>query len=404
MKNAGILTIGNEILQGYTLDTNTNHISKELTFRNIETTVQLTIADNKEKIIEKVDKFLIKNYDYIFITGGLGPTHDDITRESLKELFNCKLSFLEDRHKIINKRFKNTKIPNNQSQILDIANPLENKYGTAIGMYFKYKNSNIIVLPGVPVEMKGMLNLYFDLHRKDFKKNNSIFTLNTCGIYETKLFEKMKPLISKYRKKIYFSFLPSYSGVKLRVNIKNNSIDRKKIENELVHYLKEHVYGIDDVSIEQIIFNNLKKTKKTISLAESCTGGSISKKITSIPGVSNVFAGSVIAYSNDIKTKILNVDSKLINNHGAVSKEVAKEMAFNIKKIFQTDIGVSCTGISGPGGGSKNKPVGTVFVSVCYKKIFVTEKFFFNVDRQSHRKLTEHVALYMLWRLLIKIK
>ena len=404
MKNAGILTIGNEILQGYTLDTNTNYISKELTLRNIEATVHLTIADNKEKIIEKVDKFLIKNYDYIFITGGLGPTHDDITRNSLKELFNCKLSFLEERHKIINKRFKKAKIPKNQSQILDIAKPLENKYGTAIGMYFKYKNSKIIVLPGVPVEMKGMLNLYFDIHSNDFKKNNSIFTLNTCGIYETKLFEKMKPLISKYNNKIYFSFLPSYSGVKLRVNIKHKSIERKNIEKELIDYLNDYVYGIDDITIEQIIFNNLKKTNKTISLAESCTGGSISKKLTSLSGISNVFTGSVIAYSNDIKNRILNVNAKLINDYGAVSKEVAEEMAFNVKKIFKTDIGISCTGISGPGGGTVNKPVGTVFISVCYKNIFSTEKYFFKVDRQSHRILTEHAALYMLWRMLIKIK
>ena len=404
MKNAGILTIGNEILQGYTLDTNTNHISKELTLRNIEATVHLTIADNKEKIIEKVDKFLIKNYDYIFITGGLGPTHDDITRHSLKELFNCKLSFLEERHKNINKRFKKAKIPKNQSQILDIAKPLDNEYGTAIGMYFKHKNSKIIVLPGVPVEMKGMLNLYFDKHSNDFKKNNSIFTLNTCGIYETKLYEKMKPLISKYDNKIYFSFLPSYSGVKLRVNIKHRSINRKSIEKELIDYLNDYVYGIDDITIEQIIFNNLKKTKKTISLAESCTGGSISKKLTGLPGISKVFTGSVIAYSNDIKNKILNVSSKLIDDYGAVSKQVAEEMAFNVKKIFKTDIGISCTGISGPTGGTVNKPVGTVFISVCYKNIFLTEKYFFKVDRQSHRKLTEHAALYMLWRMLIKIK
>ena len=153
MKNAGILTIGNEILQGYTLDLNSNYISKELTIRNINVTIQLTVPDVISKIKEKIDKFIIKDYDYIFVTGGLGPTHDDVTKKALLELFNSKLSFLEDRHDKLIKKL-NKKIPKCQSEILDISKPIENNIGTALGMYINFKKSKIIILPGVPSEMK----------------------------------------------------------------------------------------------------------------------------------------------------------------------------------------------------------------------------------------------------------
>ena len=161
MKKAGILTIGNEILQGYTLDLNSNHISKELTIRNIDVTIQLTVPDVISKIKEKIDKFIIKKYDYIFITGGLGPTHDDVTKKALLELFDADLIFLKDRHSDLEK-YKNKKICKSQSEILNISKEIENNIGTALGMEIKFNKSNIIILPGVPKEMNSMLKTYFE--------------------------------------------------------------------------------------------------------------------------------------------------------------------------------------------------------------------------------------------------
>ena len=215
MKNAGILTIGNEILQGYTLDLNSNYLSKELTNRNINVTIQLTVPDLISKIKEKIDKFILKNYDYIFITGGLGPTHDDVTKKSLLELFDCKLLFLEERHNKLIKKFNNKNIPKSQSEILEISKPIENDLGTAIGMHIKFKKSKIIILPGVPSEMKQMLDSYFKIDNLHLKEEKNIFTINTFGIYETKLSDKMERIINNYKDQIYFSFLPSLMELEL---------------------------------------------------------------------------------------------------------------------------------------------------------------------------------------------
>tara|TARA_B100000614_G_C14562973_1_gene497849 strand:- start:5240 stop:6457 length:1218 start_codon:yes stop_codon:yes gene_type:complete len=404
MKNAGILTIGNEIMQGFTLDTNAKHISKELTARNIKVTIHLSVPDVKSKIIEKIDKFITKDYDYIFVTGGLGPTHDDITRDSLKEMFKCKLKFYQKWNDKINSKFTKTNIPRNQSEILEIAEPLENNVGTALGMHFKYKKSHLIILPGVPHEMKSMFKLFLDLNKKEFKKNIQIFTINTAGIYETKLSNMMQPFIEKYKNDIYFSFLPSYNGVKLRVEPLNNKTNLSNLKNILVEYLNDFAFGFDDTKIEKVIFNLLSKNNKTLSIAESCSGGGISEHLTNLPGISKIFIGSIIAYSNEIKNKVLGIPNSIITKHGAVSEKVATEMAVNIKNKFNTDISIACTGISGPGGGTKEKPIGTVFISVCVDDTIITKKFIFKIDRLSHKTLTRHTALYMLWRLIIKLK
>ena len=404
MKNAGILTIGNEILQGFTLDTNAKHISEELTSRNIKVTIHLSVPDIKSKIIEKIDKFIIKKYDYIFVTGGLGPTHDDITRDSLKEMFNCKLKFIQKWNDKINSKFTKTKIPKNQSEILEIATPLENNVGTALGMHFKYKKSHIIIMPGVPSEMKTMLELFLNNNKKEFKKNVQIFTINTAGIYETKLSKMMQPYIKKYKNDIYFSFLPSYNGVKLRVEPLNDKVNLSKIRNTLIKDLENYAFGFDDTKIENVIFELLKKNNKTLSIAESCTGGGISEYLTNLPGISQIFIGSIVAYSNEIKNKVLGISKSVIEEKGAVSAQVASEMALNIKNKFNTDISIACTGISGPGGGSKEKPIGTVFISVCVDDKMITKKFIFKIDRLSHKTLTRHTALYMLWRLIINLK
>ena len=376
MKNAGILTIGNEILQGYTLDLNS--------------------------IKEKINKFIIKDYHYIFITGGLGPTHDDVTKQALLELFGSKLLFLEDRHNKLTKKF-DKKISKCQSEILEISKPIENNIGTALGMYINFKKSKIIVLPGVPLEMKEMLNSYFKSDNLILKKDKNILTINTFGIYETKLSDKMQNIINKYKNKIYFSFLPSYDGVRIRAKIlENSNID--SLKEEIMILIHEYAYSYDDITLEEIILNLLVKNNLTLSLAESCTGGLISKSITDISGASKFFVGSLVAYSNSIKNNFLDIPNNVIDKYGAVSSEISELMATNITKKFKSDVGLSCTGISGPNGGSKEKPVGTVYISIKFLDQLLTKKFNFRLDRNSHRIITKQTTLYMLWKLLINLK
>ena len=403
MKIAGILTIGNEILQGYTLDTNAQSISEELNKRNIKTTIHLSIPDDIFKIKEKVDKFIIKNYDYIFITGGLGPTHDDITKKALIELFETEIKFLSDRHTIISKKFNKVNLPKCQSEILAISNPLENSIGTALGMYFKFKKSEIIILPGVPIEMKSMLCSYLDDIKKIRKVKNNVVTINTCGIYETKLYEKVKFFISKNDKHIFFSFLPSYEGVKIRLTALSDQANLNKTKNELVKILDDYAYGTDKVTLEEKVSNILINMNLNLSICESCTGGFISKSLTDISGSSKFFIGSVVAYNNLIKQKIVKIPKVMLDTYGAVSKQVSEKMALNISKIFKTNISIACTGISGPEGGTKEKPLGTVFISIYYLDKIKTKKFIFNVDRKSHRLMTKQASLYMLWRILKEI-
>ena len=400
MKIAGILTIGNEILQGYTIDLNANSISKQLTKRNIKTTIHLTVPDDIHKIKEKVEKFIVKDYDYIFITGGLGPTHDDVTKIALSELFNSKFKFLKDRHIKISKKFNKASLPKCQSEILDLAKPLDNNIGTALGMYFTYNNTELIVLPGVPIEMNAMLKLYLNDTKELKTIDDNIITINTTGIYETKLSDIMQGFIKKYDQYVSFSFLPSYEGVKIRLTDLDRGSNINLIKDELLKFLENYAYGTDKETLEVIICKILKKKALKISLAESCTGGYIAKKITDIPGSSDFFLGSVVAYDNYIKKNVLGVSSDDIDRFGAVSVQVSESMAINVLKKFNSDISIACTGISGPDGGTDDKPVGTVFISVKYLDKLISKKFIFRVDRKSHRLMTKQASLYILWSLI----
>ena len=272
-------------------------------------------------------------------------------------------------------------------------------------MYINFQKSKIIVLPGVPLEMQGMLNSYFNKDKLLIKKNKSIVTINTFGIYETKLSDKMEDMMDKYKNEVYFSFLPSYEGVRLRFKIlENSNININFLKNELMDFLNEYAYGCDDDAIEQIVLNLLIKNNLTLSIAESCTGGLISKSITDLPGSSKIFIGSLIAYNDSVKNNFLNISNNIIHKHGAVSREVSELMANNISKNFKTNIALSCTGISGPDGGTDKKPVGTVYISVKFLDQLLTKKFIFRLNRKSHRLITKQTALYMLWKLLINLK
>ena len=194
--------------------------------------------------------------------------------------------------------------------------------------------------------------------------------------------------------------MPSYDGVKIRLTDLETGFDIKLIKDELLVFLLDYAYGTDKETLELKVSNLIKKNNLTLSISESCTGGYISKKITEIPGSSDFFLGSVIAYDNSIKQNILDISLDILNSFGAVSSQVSELMALNISKKFKSDVSIACTGISGPSGGTDDKPIGTVYVSVKYLDKLVTKKFIFRVDRNSHRVMTKHAALYILWSLI----
>ena len=407
---AGIISIGDELMNGFTIDSNSSWIANQISmYSSVSVSSKVTVGDDSDSIKKELNQLINDKFEYIFITGGLGPTHDDITKRALLEYFNCSLKIDQNHYKRIKNIFKNKGSQDlihlkEQSEILDISSPISNKYGTALGMSMKWCDSNIFIMPGVPREMKGMMqhwiipNFISNLHQK---KINHI-TILTTGIYESKLSMLLKSILDEnlYCK---VAFLPNYSGVKLRLSI-DQDVDSDRLfelRNKIIPKIDKFIYGYDNDKMEVVVSELLVQSSLSISIAESCTGGYLSKLLTDVSGSSRYFKGSVIAYSNDIKRDVLEINSNILKEHGAVSEHVALEMAKSIKKIFKTDIGVSTTGISGPGGGTIDKPVGLIYICVIYKDKQVVKKFNLPLNRLIHREVAINVALNMI-RLMIK--
>ena len=400
----GIISIGDELMNGFTLDTNSSWISRKvLEYESLDVVSKVIVKDDETDIKYALGSLIDNNIDYIFITGGLGPTHDDITKKTLSDFFKSKLVLNEPYYNKLIEYFKgkNHKIVDHletQALMLENSTIVSNRYGTALGMKIEYKKSQIFVLPGVPREVKGMveeeiLPFYFD---SKFTKEKKYITILTTGIYESQLFEILKNIIERNNKFFKVSFLPSYTGVKIRLSkiLKNKNLDEFK--SLIVEPIKEFVYGLDDDKIVNIIAEKLINSNMTIATAESCTGGNISKMLTSVSGSSNYFKGAIIAYSNCIKLDFLNIENKLLDDKGAVSSEVAIMMAKNIRNKFNVNIGLSTTGISGPTGGSKDKPVGLVYIAIATEKEQILKKVILDLPRKEHRIATTHIALNFL--------
>ena len=410
--NAAIIAIGDELIQGYTVDSNSGWISQFISDYNINIYKTITIGDSPSEIKKTLDEFILDECPIIFITGGLGPTHDDITKKSLLEYFETTYKFDKTHHKSLKKKFSKRGIKfeeaqKSQSQILACSKKINNMYGSALGMYIHFSQSKIFVLPGVPREMQGMMeNEIMPKFLNQFKKiENNFFTILTTGVYESKLSKLLSPFIKKHSEHIRLAFLPHYHGVDIRVFSKKNKTKSLAVyKNEIVNQISKYVYGFNDDTIGEIINGLLDRYNITLSVAESCTGGLIAKLITDTPGSSGFFLGGLVAYSNDMKKNLLNVNERKIIKYGAVSKEVSKEMCENIKDISGSVSAISTTGISGPEGGSKDKPVGLVYITVSYLDKFITRKFLLPPKRDIHRKVASHVALNMLRKLIISSK
>jgi nicotinamide-nucleotide amidase len=415
MVKAKIISIGDEILIGQINNTNSTYICSRLYSIGIRPEKIITIGDEREVLLAELWDSL-ENFDITLITGGLGPTHDDITKPILTEFSGDKLIKREDVLEHIKGIFarRNIIMPvSNEEQALvpSKARIIWNKNGTAPGLWFDIKDKIFAAMPGVPYEMKAMIdediisNLRARLaDRMDYFAISE--TVLTTGISESALFEKLGD-IEEIVKKSKMAFLPSPMGVRLRIDVKEK--DKESAEKEIDRIIKllsdkagEFIYGLNEDSIEVITGNLLKKLGLTLATAESCTGGMLSGRITDISGSSEYFKGGVCSYANEIKVNMLGVSPDTLQKYGAVSPQTAEEMAENIRTKFNTDIGIATTGIAGPTGATTDKPIGLIFIGYSSKDKTYSQQFFMGDDRGRNRMKTVQAALDLLRRELLR--
>ena len=401
--NASILTIGNELVSGFTVDTNSAWLGQNLIPYNIQVEKVVSVKDDDKAIKNELSNLIALNPNFLFITGGLGPTHDDITRNSIADFFDLEEGFDQNYFENLKIKFaeRGIEMPeSNRSQaiIYNNCNMLPNPKGTARGMAIERKNIKIFVMPGVPIEMKVIFNNSIIEYFSN-PIESSVITLKSFGVSESSLAEKLSMIMDKWNGKINFAFLPSHKGVDLRLtNLGSKNKDLEVIESEIFKNYSKYFFGKNEESLERIVVEILIKKNKTISTAESCTGGQLSNFITQINGSSQIYLGGVVAYSNQMKMEILNVDKNIIENDGAVSEKVAFQMAEGIRKKTNSDIGIGITGVSGPTGGTIEKPVGLVYIAFSSKAITKVKKFILKIDRIMHQEMTSYIALNMVRR------
>ncbi|MFY0601830.1 MAG: competence/damage-inducible protein A [Cyclobacteriaceae bacterium] len=404
---AEIITIGDEILYGQTLDTNSHWISGRLDEIGIKVRTKTTIGDIREDILSSFEQ-AEKRADVVIITGGLGPTKDDLTKPLLSEYFNSPLVLNEEALEEVTRIFKRfgkplTDVNRKQAEIPDIATKITNSLGTAPGMWLERNNTVFISMPGVPFEMRRMMTDILVPKLSEKFTQGVIYhkIIRTIGIGESSLAD----IISKWEEKlpshVKLAYLPTLGMVKLRLTASGSDLtslqkDCERLVEKVKPLIDQYVYSYDDEEIESYLGKLLRESNKTISFAESCTGGYASHLLTKTPGSSDYFKGSIISYAYEVKEKELDVDADMMNKNGAVSEEVVRQMSESVRKKLKTDIGISISGIAGPGGGTEEKPVGTVWISYSDKEKTVAKKFNFSKDRVLNIQYSAYMALNML--------
>ena len=396
--NVVILSIGDELLSGNTVNTNFSWIARKLSDIGCSITYQATAPDSKSSIVNSLDRLVTMAPDMIITTGGLGPTSDDITRKTIFDYLSVSETFDESYWDRLKSKFYQMGIEiseSNRSQAMvpDKGSIINNPLGSARGFHLKHNEISLIILPGVPREMKHMINDYIIpiINKYQIKKNYTAI-IRTTGISESKIFEMTEPAITQ-NSNAAIGYYPSYNGVDIRLKSDDkNLVD--DIKSDIINVLNKKVFYSDsEKSMEQIVVDIAIEKNKKIAVAESCTGGLIGHRITQVPGSSKIFLGGFIVYSNYLKEKILGVNRLILERNGAVSEETAEKMAKNILKKTGADLGLSVTGIAGPSGGSDEKPVGTVFIGVADKNnTLVTKRNFIN-DREINKLKTSQLAL-----------
>ncbi len=404
---AELLTIGDEILYGQIVDTNSQWMSVELDKVGIKVIRKTTVGDQEDEILTAFAE-AEKRADIILITGGLGPTSDDLTKPLLAKYFDCKLEIHEEALQEITAFFKSRGRemiePNRQQAALPVCcTKITNPIGTAPGMWFEKNGKVFMSMPGVPHEMKKMMTERVIPKLKEKFQTPNIYhrVIRTIGIGESFLAEKIATWENSLPEHIKLAYLPSLGEVKLRLTGFSNSSSQLESEIDvLVEKLKviagDYIYGYGDESIEVAIGKMLRERKLTLSMAESCTGGYLTHLITSVPGCSDYFLGSMIPYAYEIKMRQLGVKPEVLEKYGAVSEPTIIEMANIVRAKFNTDIGVATSGIAGPGGATPEKPVGMVWIAYSDKHQTVTKKLQISSDRAINIKMASAAVLNLI--------
>ncbi len=404
---AEIIAIGDELLYGQIMDTNSHWISQELDAVGVRVVRKTTVGDNRTDILTAFEE-ASKRANLILITGGLGPTQDDLTKPLLAEYFGCEIVEVPEAVAAVSAYFTRrgremTRLNILQGHLPTCCTYVPNEVGTAPGMWFEQKGCYWMSMPGVPHEMKKLV--------KDFvlPKLSQVFDLpviyhkliKTAGIGESWLADLIKDWENALPSHIRLAYLPSLGHVKLRLTAfgEDKNLLAAEVEQQIQQVLpliSSYVYGYDEETLETAIGKLLKNAGKTLALAESCSGGYISHLITTVPGSSNYLRGTVVPYHNDLKEQVLGVSSATLAQHGAVSEETVREMATGVKKLLGADFGLASSGIAGPDGGTPDKPVGTVWIA-CAGPDFVEAKLLqLTQDRLINIQLTGVAVLNLL--------
>lgn len=410
--NCEIITIGDELLIGQVTDTNSAWMAGQLNANGIRVVQKTTIQDDIPVILKTLDEAR-KRADLILITGGLGPTKDDLTKEALCRYFDSTLvedpKVVADLTAFFLKRGQElTETNRRQAELPTKCVPIYNPRGTAPGMWFDDRGQVFVSMPGVPYEMMGMMNDFVIPRLKTAFELPEVFhaTLLTVGIGESYLSDQLSEWEAALPPFIKPAYLPSLGSVRLRLSCYRSGPDEKaRVENELLQaaeIIGENLFAMDDVTPEAYIGQLLMDRGETLSVAESCTGGYLSHKITAVPGSSKYFLGSVVSYDNKVKTDLLSVDSNVLAEKGAVSEAVALAMADSVRRLTGSTYGLSTTGIAGPTGGSTEKPVGTVWIGISTPQSTIAHCFQFGHNRLRNIQTASLFALNMLRKALLK--
>jgi nicotinamide-nucleotide amidase len=411
--NVQIITIGDEILIGQIIDTNSAWMAQQLNTNGAQVVRIDSIGDVYEEIQQTLDRS-IANADVVLITGGLGPTKDDITKKALADYFNTEMEFHPASFERIVKIFERwgrttTEAHRQQCYMPRNADLLFNKMGSAPGMWFEYKNTVIVSMPGVPYEMKYIMEYgVIPRLRERFPMQGILHrTIRTVGEGESRIAERIEDIESSLPQHIKLAFLPSLGTVRLRLTAKGKTAealasDINLYSQQIEERIPELIYGYGSQKLEEVVGKLLKERGLSLATAESCTGGHIGHKITSIPGSSAYFIGGFVAYSNAMKVQQLGVQESTLEQYGAVSEQTVVEMVKGTNKILGSDITVAISGIAGPGGGTKEKPVGTVWIAVGNLEKIVTKRLSIGKDRIKNIEYSSVQSLNMIRQFVIE--
>lgn len=409
--NVDIITIGDELLIGQTVNTNATWIGQQLSINGMNIARSTTISDTKAEILSAITEAFERS-QLIIMTGGLGPTKDDITKETLCEFFDSELELKEDVLKRIKSYFAakgRDLLPANikQAELPKDCIVLDNHLGTASGMWFKHNGKVLVSMPGVPYEMKALMESEVIPRAVDYFGVKGMYhqTLMTIGIGESALADKIASWENRiYKDGLSLAYLPSPGIVKLRLTSKRGAEDKQLIDDyfdELEKDLPNYVYGKNGISIYEVVSDLLRKNNAKLSTVESCTGGQLAHSFVQFQGASDFFQGSLLTYSNELKTALAGVAPLTLENHGAVSEPVVKAMAIGGQKKLQTTFCLAISGIAGPDGGTAEKPVGTVWIALATTSEVITERFQIGKNRSRNMEIACLLAVNMLRKYLI---